>query len=162
MKECFPAKGYKENVLSDCFTDAKSYFLHHIIDVNRAHLIMLAEQEIISQEELKSLATAIQSLNTDAISAAKYDGSVEDLFFFIQREITNACENKNAAGLLHTARSRNDIDVTIYRLYLRNQTLELIDSVMKLREVFFSHIKNYSVTYHMQIIFFFYITPYLM
>ena len=143
MKECFPAKGYKENVLSDCFTDAKSYFLHHIIDVNRAHLIMLAEQEIISQEELKSLATAIQSLNTDAISAAKYDGSVEDLFFFIQREITNACENKNAAGLLHTARSRNDIDVTIYRLYLRNQTLELIDSVMKLREVFFSHIKNH-------------------
>ena len=77
---------------------------------------MLGEQNIISSEELNILATAIQSLNTEAISDAKYDGSVEDLFFFIQREISNACDDKNAAGKLHTARSRNDIDVTIYRL----------------------------------------------
>ena len=143
MTEKFPAKGYKENVLKDCFSDAKKYFLHHILNVNRAHLIMLGEQNIISSEELNILATAIQSLNTEAISDAKYDGSVEDLFFFIQREISNACDDKNAAGKLHTARSRNDIDVTIYRLYLRNQTLELIDSVMKLRNIFFGHINKH-------------------
>ena len=122
MTEKFPAKGYKENVLKDCFNDAKKYFLHHILNVDRAHLIMLGEQNIISSKELNILATAIQSLNTEAISDAKYDGSVEDLFFFIQREISNACDDKNTAGKLHTARSRNDIDVTIYICELKRSS----------------------------------------
>ena len=136
MSEKFPAQGYKDNVLSDCFADAQRYFLDHYLDVDRAHVLMLAEQGIVSAEELKSLLHAIEGLDVESMRTAEYDGSVEDMFFYIQREISNACGDSDVAGKLHIARSRNDIDVTIYRLYLREQTLQLIESCIEMRQVF--------------------------
>ena len=135
MSDDFPAQGYKDNVLEDCFADAKRYFLDHYLDVDRAHVLMLAEQGIVSGDELGVILHAIESLDLDAIRAAEYDGSVEDLFFYLQREISAGCDDPDVAGKLHTARSRNDIDVTIYRLYLREQALDLIDACRTLRAV---------------------------
>ena len=136
MSEKFPAQGYKDNVLKDCFADAKQYFLEHYLNVDRAHAVMLAEQAIITRDESRTILRAIESLDLEKIRSAEYDGSVEDLFFYLQREITAACGDPNIGGKLHTARSRNDIDVTIYRLYLRQQALDLIDTCNALRKVF--------------------------
>ena len=136
MSEKFPAQGYKDNVLADCFADAQRYLLDHYLDVDRAHVLMLAEQGIVSAGECKTILAAIQNLNVDAIRNAEYDGSVEDLFYYIQREITAGCGDADVSGKLHTARSRNDIDVTIYRLYLREQALELIKATGVLRKAF--------------------------
>jgi argininosuccinate lyase len=130
--EVFPAQIYKENVLADCFADAKRYFLQAYLDVDYAHAVMLAEQNIITEDELKELLRALRSLDLDSIKRAEYDGSFEDLFYYLQREITKFCDT-DTAGKLHTARSRNDIDVTIYRLHLRGDTLKLLRSTMDLR-----------------------------
>jgi argininosuccinate lyase len=135
MSEEFPAKGYRDNVLADCFEDAKQYFLEHYLDVDRAHVLMLAEQGIVTAAELGSILTAIESLDLPGIRRTEYDGTVEDLFFYLQREISAGCGDPDVAGKLHTARSRNDIDVTIYRLYLRRQTLGLIESCHSLHRV---------------------------
>lgn len=132
-EEKFPAPSYTENVLSDCFEDAKRYFLDALLEVDYAHAVMLAEQKIITGDELKMLLTALRSLDLDEIRRAEYDGTCEDLFFYIQREITKNCD-ADVAGKLHTARSRNDIDVTIYRLHLRVITLKLLRETMNLRE----------------------------
>lgn len=134
-EEKFPAQNYKENVLADCFEDAKKYFLKPYIEVDFAHAVMLAEQEIITEDELKKLLKSLRSLDLDSIKSAEYDSSFEDLFYYLQREITKTCD-ADTAGKLHTARSRNDIDVTIYRLYLRPLTLKLLNSAMELRKVF--------------------------
>jgi argininosuccinate lyase len=131
-KEKFPAPSYTENVLADCFEDAKQYFLNALLEVDYAHGIMLAEQGIISEDELKMLLKALRALDLNQIRATKYDGSYEDLFFLLQREITKNCD-PDVAGKLHTARSRNDIDVTIYRLRLRQDALKLLQSTMNLR-----------------------------
>ncbi len=133
--EKFPAQIYKETVLADCFEDAKKYFLQAYLEVDYAHAMMLAEQEIITQDELKELLKTLRGLDLNSIRRAEYDGSFEDLFFYLQREIAKNCD-ADTAGKLHTARSRNDIDVTIYRLYLRRATLKLLRSAMDLRRVF--------------------------
>jgi argininosuccinate lyase len=133
MEEKFPAQIYKENVLVDCFADAKRYFLQAYLDVDLAHAVMLAEQGIITREELKELLQALGQLDFGSIRTAVYDGSFEDLFYYLQREITRNCD-PDTAGKLHTARSRNDIDVTIYRLHLRQDTLKLLRSTMDLRQ----------------------------
>ena len=135
MSEKFPARGYRDNVLADCFEDAKKFFLEHYLDVDRAHALMLAEQGVVSSADLGRILTAIEKLDLGAIRKFEYDGTVEDLFFFLQREIAAACGDKDIAGKLHTARSRNDIDVTIYRLYLRQQTLSLIEACHSLHQV---------------------------
>jgi len=136
MSEKFPAQGYKDNVLADCFEDAKRFFLQHYLDVDRAHVIMLGDQHIITGDERAIILRAIQGLDLERIRRTEYDGSVEDLFFFLQREIAAACGDADVAGRLHTARSRNDIDVTIYRLYLRRHTLVLTRAAQALRRAF--------------------------
>ena len=135
MEEKFPAQSYKENVLADCFEDAKEYFLDAYYRVDLAHAIMLEEQGIITAAELKALLGALKTLDFDAIRDRDYDGSFEDLFYLLQQEIAKRCD-PDIAGKLHTARSRNDIDVTIYRLYLRAACLSLLRSAMDLRAVF--------------------------
>jgi argininosuccinate lyase len=135
MSEKFPAQGFKDNVLEDCFADAKEYFLDAYHQVDLAHAIMLEEQGIITGDELRSLLKALRALDFDAIRKREYDGTFEDLFYLLQQEIAKGT-NADTAGKLHTARSRNDIDVTIYRLRLREDCLRLISSAMELRGVF--------------------------
>lgn len=135
-EEKFPAANYKKNVLEDCFEDAKKYFLEAYIQVDFAHAIMLAEQKIITEAELKSLLKALRKLDLAAMRKQVYDGTFEDLFYFLQQQITKNCGDADTAGKLHTARSRNDIDVTIYRIYLRPNLLELLRETMNLRQVF--------------------------
>ena len=132
-EEKFPAEAYRKAVLSECFADAKHYFLDAYIRVDLAHAVMLAEQGIITTDEAKSILKAIRSLDLNKITNTAYDGTFEDLFYLIQREIIAQC-GPDAGGKLHTARSRNDIDVTIYRLRLRPLALELIDAVTMLRK----------------------------
>src|SRR5688572_18284682 len=93
---------------------------------------MLAERGIFTEVAFKELLRALRSLDFTSIKQAEYDGSFEDLFYYLQREITKNCD-PDTAGKLHTARSRNDIDVTIYRLHLRQDTLKLLRSAMDLR-----------------------------
>ncbi|MEJ7847123.1 MAG: argininosuccinate lyase [Pyrinomonadaceae bacterium] len=147
IQEKFPAQSYKENVLADCFEDAKRYFLEAYIEVDYAHAVMLAEQKIITEAELRDLLKALNSLDLQLIRQKTYDGTFEDLFYLLQREIAANC-NSDTAGKLHTARSRNDIDVTIYRLYLRPATLRLLESAMQLRTVFL----NLAAQHHETII----------
>ena len=134
MSEKFPAQAYKDNVLEDCFADAKRSFLDAYYKVDLAHAIMLEEQGIISKDELRSLLKALNKLDFDAINAREYDGTFEDLFYLLQQEIAKNTD-ADTAGKLHTARSRNDIDVTIYRLRLRPLMHALLSSAIDLRKV---------------------------
>lgn len=133
--EKFPAQAYKDNVLADCFVDAKEYFLDAYHQVDLAHAIMLGEQGIITDDELNAILKALVDLDFEAIRRRDYDGTFEDLFYLLQQEIAKLCD-PDTAGKLHTARSRNDIDVTIYRLHLRQDCLRLTRSAMDLRKVF--------------------------
>src|SRR6266576_777344 len=131
-EESFPATNYSANVLTDLFEDAKRLFLDYMIEVDYAHTVMLAEQSIITRVEALSLLVALDGLDRDSLRTSCYDGRCEDLFFYIESFITASC-GEDVAGRLHTARSRNDIDVTIYRMRLREDALILIRAALNLR-----------------------------
>src|SRR6185436_19783833 len=59
-------------------------------------------------------------------------GSYEDLFFYVERLIVETC-GEDVAGRLHTARSRNDIDMTMYRMRQREFILGLAAATLDLR-----------------------------
>lgn len=145
--ERFPTPAYSECVLTDCFDDAKRFFLDALIEVDMAHLIMLGERGIITHDETRALASALLALDRERIRAARYDGSCEDLFFFIENLITEECGD-DVAGRLHTARSRNDIDVTIYRMRLRADVLELARAAINLR----GELLNIAARHHESVI----------
>jgi argininosuccinate lyase len=129
----FPAPIYAETVLGPNFEDAKKHFLDALLEIHYAHTRMLAAQGILTASEERLLLEALNGLDREEIASARYDGSCEDLFFFIERLLRRACGD--LAGKMHTARSRNDIDITLFRMAQRGQLLELASAIAELRAV---------------------------
>ncbi len=89
---------------------------------------MLARQRIIPREAAIACLLTLDSLDRDQLRKVPYDGRSEDLFFYIQAEIERLCGEENG-GRMHTARSRNDIDLTMYRMCLRREVLALVEQM---------------------------------
>ena len=128
------APEYVRSVLNDNFEDAKALFLSPLMAIQYAHLVMLAAQEIVSADDAHAIRVALDSVSEAEVRSVTYDGSYEDLFCYIERLVVDAC-GEDAAGRLHTARSRNDIDMTMYRMRQRELLLELVSATLDLRRV---------------------------
>jgi len=127
------APEYVSCVLQENFEDARRLFLRPLLAIHYAHLVMLADCQIVSAEDAKALRRALDSISEPDIQSIRYDGSCEDLFFYLNDEIEKSC-GPAVAGRLHTARSRNDIDMTLYRMGQREYVLSVIESLLVLRE----------------------------
>jgi argininosuccinate lyase len=123
---------YIRFVLNENFEDAKAQFLAPLMAIHYAHLVMLAERGIISPADARSVRNALSAIPLSDVRAATFDGTCEDLFFYLERFIVDGC-GEEAAGRLHTARSRNDIDMTMYRMQQREMVLALVGSVSSVR-----------------------------
>jgi len=130
----FPAAVYAETVLSVNFDDAQRYFLDPLLEIHYAHILMLARQGIVPVPVARKCLEGLDSLNRAELARATYDGQYEDLFFHVEAALERACGVENA-GHMHTARSRNDIDITQYRMRLRREILDLVSAVDALRKV---------------------------
>ena len=123
---------YVSQVLNENFEDAKTLFLGPLMAIHCAHVVMLADRGILSAEDAHALREALDRISLADIRRTPYDGTCEDLFFYIERLLVESC-GEDTAGRLHTARSRNDVDMTMYRMRLREHILMLCESVAELR-----------------------------
>ncbi len=126
------APEYVSCVLNENFEDAKALLLSPMMAIHYAHLVMLAAQEIVSASDAHALREALDRVSQDEIRHVTYDGTYEDLFFYVERLVTQSCGD-DVAGRLHTARSRNDIDMTMYRMRQRALVLGLLAATFALR-----------------------------
>ena len=126
------APEYVACVLNENFEDAKTLFLAPLMAIEHAHLVMLAARKIISPDDARALRAALGSISQAEVRKVRYDGTYEDLFSYIDRLIVQAC-GEAIAGRLHTARSRNDIDMTMYRMRQREFILGLLTASADLR-----------------------------
>jgi argininosuccinate lyase len=125
---------YVACVLNDNFEDAQAQFVAPLLAIHYAHLVMLREQGIIPPRDAATIRTGLDTISPGSLRDVRYDGTCEDLFFFVERLIVEAC-GEEAAGRLHTARSRNDIDMTMYRMQQREMILGLLEGASRLRAV---------------------------
>ncbi len=128
------APEYVTCVLNENFEDAKAQFLAPLMRIHYAHLVMLREQGIVSPADAGAIRAALDSISTEEVRRVVYDGTYEDLFFYVERLIVAAC-GADVAGRLHTARSRNDIDMTMYRMQQRGLILSVLERSLHLRQV---------------------------
>ncbi|GAC1417163.1 MAG: argininosuccinate lyase [Acidobacteriaceae bacterium] len=119
-------------MLAQIFTDAQKYFLGPLQAIQYAHTLMLGRQGIMQECDVAACLHALDRLDTDKIRSAVYDGSFEDLFFLMERELASQC-GPEIAGRMHTARSRNDIDLTMYRMVLRTRLAATMSSLLAMR-----------------------------
>ena len=85
---------------------ARSY--NTILDVNKAHILMLAKTGIITQEVAKKLLVATSQIESEKDHPSfEINPNVEDLYFNLERYLIKLT-GLEIGGQQHTARSRND------------------------------------------------------
>ena len=139
------APEYVTYVLNENFEDAKAQFLAPLMAIHYAHLVMLAAQRIVSPEDAHALREALDGISQPEVQRAVYDGRHEDLFFYVEHLIVTAC-GEDVAGRLHTARSRNDIDMTMYRMRQRELILGLLSGSLDVRRTLLDLIDRHRET----------------
>ena len=98
------------------------------------HARMLARQQIISDEEAQEITRGLEAIR-DEIEAGTFPWleELEDIHMNIERRLFDRIGE--AAGKLHTARSRNDQIALDLRMYAKDTITETLESVRRLREV---------------------------
>jgi len=111
--------------------DARMY--RQDIQGSMAHAQMLGECGIIDIEESKKIIEGLKSILEDIDSGKlKFDPAAEDVHMFVEAELTSRLGDTGKR--LHTARSRNDQVALDIRMYLREETAEIIDLVKTLEK----------------------------
>ena len=130
----FPDPVYKETVLRPLFDGAKTHHVESFRAIDRAHLVMLAETGILPRATAGRIARALAAIDREIDpSELSYTGEVEDFFFLIEAELRRRLAPDDA-GRLHTGRSRNDIDHTLFKLGLKPRLDSLAAKLRKLLE----------------------------
>ncbi len=113
---------------------------------NRAHLVMLCEQGIISRQDAKKLLKGLRELESLFQKGMfKLDASKEDVHSNIESFLIDRV-GMEYGGKIHTGRSRNDQIAVDMRLYLRDQAMEFIEGLIGLIESFLNKAGEHRLT----------------
>ncbi len=98
-----------------------------------AHAAMLGAKGIITQQEAATIIEGLEGILTDLESGAlSFDMTCEDIHMFVEGELT--ARLGDVGKKLHTARSRNDQVALDIRMYLRDETADILDGIRALLE----------------------------
>jgi len=104
------------------------------IEVNLIHLKNLVEQGVVSKENGKKIESALLDLAKDIGSGSfKYTDADEDVHSAIERGLTERCGE--VGGAIRAGRSRNDLVVTDFKLYLIDHLLEITSQISDMVKV---------------------------
>ena len=98
------------------------------IEVNLIHLKNLVDQGVVSKENGKKIESALLDLAKDFGNGSfKYTDADEDVHSAIERGLTERCGE--VGGAIRAGRSRNDLVVTDFKLYLIDHLLEIASQI---------------------------------
>ena len=130
----FPSPVYQETVLEPIFDAFKANYYSEMMAINYAHIVILVDAGVISLHQGQQLITALQEIQNELdLDSIEYTGEFEDLFFYIEKQLIKKL-GIEIAGLLHTGRSRNDINITLFKMKTKQHLRALLNSVLYLQK----------------------------
>jgi len=133
--EIFPAPIYKDTVLAPLFEAMKRDHWRHLMRLHRAHGVMLAEQGLLAPAEIAAILEGLDTVEAETaerLPTLVYTGEHEDFFFYVESRL-KALIGAETAGRLHTGRSRNDIDHTLFKMALKDRMAGLYARIADLQ-----------------------------
>ncbi len=101
------------------------------IQGSKAHASMLAEQGIISLKDAKQICDGLDTISSEIENGKfKFSRALEDIHMNVESRLRELIGD--AAGRLHTARSRNDQVALDFRMWVRTQAQEAQANILKL------------------------------
>lgn len=93
-----------------------------------AHVIMLVEQEIISKNDGAKIISSLLTLKENGLDCIEYKSGLTDLYSNIEEWLIERL-GIDVGGKVHTGRSRNDMNSTIERMYVRKLIIDLCEAM---------------------------------
>lgn len=114
-----------ENFLSSFGVDIR--LAEYDIETCAVWTEFLLKKKIIKKQQAKKVISALKKLKNSKILPA------EDVHFAVEKTLENILKDeKDLAGIIRTARSRNDLVVSDERMYIKQETENIINLLKKL------------------------------
>ena len=108
--------------------DVDRHLYRQDIAASKAHAAMLSEQGIITAEDAKKIAAGLDTILSEIEQGQfNFQRALEDVHMNVESRLAELIGD--AAGRLHTARSRNDQVATDFRLWVRD-TIDQLDAAL--------------------------------
>ena len=111
---------------------AQQHVFAHEMWAHLAHGLMLARQGIVADDAMRAILREVLRLAEAGPDAVAVDYRQEDLYSYVEKALVQAL-GADVGGRLHTGRSRNDLNVTTWRMALRAELLEVLRLLGALR-----------------------------
>jgi argininosuccinate lyase len=121
---------YVQYLLEPQFNQAKTHFLQPLLEISRAHAIMLLGCNLLTKSVAQKILKALDGLDQKSLV---YSQDFEDLFFALEAQLIKQV-GADTIGNLQIARSRNDVDAALIRMVLRQKTFELMAAFEQLTD----------------------------
>ncbi len=119
---------YVANVLMPDFRFATWHLAPHFLDAMSAHVMTVKKLDDpnvrASQAKIDALIDALHGLRDEALP--EYDAEVPDLYFAFNKRL-EARVGEDAVSFLRLGLSRNDLDMTVYKLRTRELLMNVIE-----------------------------------
>jgi len=115
------------------------------IAASRAHAAMLAKQGILSEADANAIDDGLLAVAAE-IEAGEFDEdpALEDIHMHVEHRLSELIGE--AAGRLHTARSRNDQVATDFKLFVRRSIDEAILAIEALEEALIARAEEHAAS----------------
>lgn len=109
----------------------RAWELSFITEVDRAHLVMLADAGLVEAADAAELLREIGRLAAQGFAPLEGVDAPRGLYMLYESCLIDRL-GEAVGGALHTARSRNDLNATVLRLQLREPAAALLRELLRL------------------------------
>jgi argininosuccinate lyase len=127
-----PSKELVEYIIRPRLESGSHAKFEPLMNLNRAHVVMLAAQGIVNRASARSLMQVLDSVLAEGPDAITWDPALEEAYYNIEAHIIKKA-GAGIGGQLHTARSRNDLGAALTRISTRKQLMAMAERVHELR-----------------------------
>src|SRR5262245_10336834 len=124
--------GAQRIIFAQMSDDERVSELIHVTEVDRGHLLMLAEMGIVDLQSACRLLRAIHELRSSRFDELRGMAAPRGLYLLYENFLISNFGH-NIGGILQTGRSRNDLNATVFRLGLRGAYLKLLSEALRLQ-----------------------------
>ncbi|CAM3244713.1 lyase family protein [Stackebrandtia soli] len=101
-----------------------------MVEASRAHVVMLSECGVLPAERAASLLAALDRLRSRPVELPEYDGTFEDVYFALERNLAAEAGISQSDLDVQLARSRNDLDAGVFRMILRDEIAAILGELL--------------------------------
>lgn len=116
-----------------------------VSQVDRAHLVMLAEQGLVDRAAAATLLAEIELLRAACFAPLQGTEARRGQYLLYEDWLAGRL-GERTAGILRTGRSRNDLNATVLQLRLRPPLERLLTATLRLQTTLLGRARRYAAT----------------